>query len=247
MRRPASCQASTLHVPSLSSTPTRMSPHADDAKQLPEMLGRSREPPSMGPTSMASADDDDPADLIALLHSCSPTYMQARRGGSGRPSAPSSFRSESPPTVLSASPSSIVAPAAPAAASAPPIAEEPTAFERLTTAVDAALAAASCPAKAAIFVEDERTSASVLDKTLLVAAQHTCAPEARVKLSGKRRQHVSVNAIDEAALERSLLVLMLHMCERADADDVSLHVEVRWLLRGPPLRRAPQLLQVHCS
>ena len=54
-------------------------------------------------------------------------------------------------------------------------------------------------------------------------------PEARIKLAGKRRDHASVHAIDEAALERSLIGLLTLMTALVSEAPL----ELRWLLRTP--------------
>ena len=204
-----------------------------DAFALPEMLGRAREG-SVALTAAESHASDDPADLIALLHAHSPTYMQTRRGrgASSASSLPPTPPIPSPVHDVHVQPSRAVVspPTAPPADAGPQV-------QQVAGAADAALASAACPAKAAIFVTSE-AAASLLAETL-GEAQLACGTEARVKLSGKRRQHLSVHALDEAALERSLVATVLRLCERAD----ELQLEIRWLLRGPPMRATPQLLQ----
>ncbi len=200
---------------------------------VPDMLSRARESPAEEPPT------DESAELIALLHSCSPTYMKARHGGKGaRLSSSSSATMPSTPVPI---PSLTQAGLSPAVG-APSTEAAAESVQLAAEAAEAALGAAICPAKAAIFHNDQGSAPSTLlsdPEPLLIASQLACGPEARVKLSGKRRKHVSVHALDEAALERSLVAVVLQLCERAD----ELDLEVRWLLRGPPARRTPELLE----
>lgn len=98
---------------------------------------------------------------------------------------------------------------------------------------EARLASARSSAKAAVFVHKPALIPLLLHEDVVSAAQVSCGNEARVKLGGKQRvTHVTVHAIDELALDRALVALLLRMSERGA---IGLEVEVRWLLREPLL------------
>lgn len=120
----------------------------------------------------------------------------------------------------------------------PPIAQ-PAGVQAAAEAAEAAIGVAACPAKAAVFVLRDGLSGAMLDEGVLVGAQLAAAGEARVRLSGKTpaRRYASVHAADEAALERTLIQLLLLMSKRS----TEVEVEVRWLLRAPAVPAA-QLL-----
>ena len=62
---------------------------------------------------------------------------------------------------------------------------------------DSNLAQAAAPAKAAVFVTRESLTPQLLHDSLVMSAQVACGGEARVKLGGKKRNHVAMHAVDE--------------------------------------------------
>ena len=218
---------SKLQLAAKFGTPSSTATTQRTARQSPEA-------PTRKPAAAEAPPTDESAELIALLHACSPTYMKLRsaelrsadlRGGAGAPPLPSSTKSApaapigpvaihmpsvTPSTV--APPMELVAP--PMEVVAPPMVVVPDAIRSVAAAAEAALEAAACPAKAAIFINDDEApfdetpsqSSLLADPlALLIASQLACGPETRVRLSGKRRKHLSVSATDERALERALV------------------------------------------
>lgn len=98
----------------------------------------------------------------------------------------------------------------------------------IASMADAALSQSTNPSKAALFVNMDAL-APLLSEDLVSTAQIACGAEARVKLSGKSRVHISVNAVDECALDRSLIAILVLMSHRSEMIDM----ELRWLLRAP--------------
>lgn len=203
--RPKLLHAAKFGTPSSTATTPRT------ARQSPEA-------PTRKPAAAEAPPTDESAELIALLHACSPTYMKLRsaelrsadqRGGAGAPPLPSSTKS------VPAAPIAIHMPSVPPSMSVvPPSEVVPDAMRTVAAAAEAALEAAACPAKAAIFINDDEapfdatpSQSSLLAEplALLIASQLACGPEALVRLSGKRRKHLSVSATDERALERALV------------------------------------------
>ena len=187
----------------------------------PRTARQSPEAPTRKPAAAEAPPTDESAELIALLHACSPTYMKLRsaelrsadlRGGAGAPPLPSSTKSAPAAPI---GPVAIHMPSVPPSMSVvPPSEVVPDAMRTVAAAAEAALEAAACPAKAAIFINDDEapfdetpSQSSLLAEplALLIASQLACGPEALVRLSGKRRKHLSVSATDERALERALV------------------------------------------
>ena len=211
---------SKLQLAAKFGTPSSTATTQRTARQSPEA-------PTRKPAAAEALPTDESAELIALLHACSPTYMKLRsaelrsadlRGGAGAPPLPSSTKSAPAapigPVAIhmpSVTPSTV---APPMEVVAPPMEVVPDAIRSVAAAAEAALEAAACPAKAAIFINDDEApfdetpsqSSLLADPlALLIASQLACGPEARVRLSGKRRKHLSVSATDERALERALV------------------------------------------
>ena len=211
---------SKLQLAAKFGTPSSTATTQRTARQSPEA-------PTRKPAAAEAPPTDESAELIALLHACSPTYMKLRsaelrsadlRGGAGAPPLPSSTKSAPAapigPVAIhmpSVTPSTV---APPMEVVAPPMEVVPDAIRSVAAAAEAALEAAACPAKAAIFINDDEApfdetpsqSSLLADPlALLIASQLACGPEARVRLSGKRRKHLSVSATDERALERALV------------------------------------------
>ena len=142
-------------------------------------------------------------------------------------------------SALSAAPPPAPPPPAPPPTAPPPPAPRETPVDvaarfskasALALAADSALSRATAPSKAALFANCDAL-APLLNDDLVSVAQIACGPEARVKLGGKKRLHVSVNAVDECALDRALVMLMAILSQRSEVIDV----EIRWLLRAPAL------------
>jgi hypothetical protein len=109
--------------------------------------------------------------------------------------------------------------------------EDEAAARMAADAADAALGVATAPSKAAIFVHDEKLRPILLSERIVALAQIECGSEARIKLNAKRRNHLTTNAVDECALDRSIVTLLSLM--RAQSERVD--VEIRWLLKSPAL------------
>lgn len=166
----------------------------------PRTARQSPEAPTRKPAAAEAPPTDESAELIALLHACSPTYMKLRsaelrsadlRGGAGVPPLPSSTKSAPAapigPVAIhmpSVTPSTSVVP--------PPLEVVPDAIRSVSAAAEAALEAAACPAKAAIFINDDEApfdetpsqSSLLADPlALLIASQLACGPEARALMT----------------------------------------------------------------
>jgi hypothetical protein len=160
----------------------------------PRTKRQSPEAPTRKPAAAEAPPTDESAELIALLHACSPTYMKLRsaelrsadlRGGAGAPPLASSTKS---------APAAPIGPVAIHMPSVTPSTSEvvPDAMRSVSAAAEAALEAAACPAKAAIFINDDEApfdetpsqSSLLADPlALLIASQLACGPEARALMT----------------------------------------------------------------
>jgi len=160
----------------------------------PRTARQSPEAPTRKPAAAEAPPTDESAELIALLHACSPTYMKLRsaelrsadlRGGAGAPPLASSTKS---------APAAPIGPVAIHMPSVTPSTSEvvPDAMRSVSAAAEAALEAAACPAKAAIFINDDEApfdetpsqSSLLADPlALLIASQLACGPEARALMT----------------------------------------------------------------
>lgn len=166
----------------------------------PRTARQSPEAPTRKPAAAEAPPTDESAELIALLHACSPTYMKLRsaelrsadlRGGAGAPPLPSSTKSAPAAPI---GPVAIHMPSVTPSTSvvAPLMEVVPDAIRSVSAAAEAALEAAACPAKAAIFINDDETpfdetpsqSSLLADPlALLIASQLACGPEARALMT----------------------------------------------------------------
>ena len=166
----------------------------------PRTERQSPEAPTRKPAAAEAPPTDESAELIALLHACSPTYMKLRsaelrsadlRGGAGAPPLASSTKSAPAAPI---GPVAIHMPSVTPSTSevAPPMEVVPDAIRSVAAAAEAALEAAACPAKAAIFINDDEApfdetpsqSSLLADPlALLIASQLACGPEARALMT----------------------------------------------------------------
>jgi len=164
----------------------------------PRTARQSPEAPTRKPAAAEAPPTDESAELIALLHACSPTYMKLRsaelrsadlRGGAGVPPLPSSTKSAPAAPI---GPVAIHMPSVTSSTSELPLEVVPDAMRSVSAAAEAALEAAACPAKAAIFINDDEApfdetpsqSSLLADPlALLIASQLACGPEARALMT----------------------------------------------------------------